>query len=326
MDKMEQAKWKIKKENRRKIKGLPLFTLLFFLFFPYGASLWKEGEVQTFTMEEKPGIIWVEKRKPWGKTRVEMEEYLIGMVAGSIPYNYEEETLKAQAIILRSHCLSMVEKEGGRKIVREENIEEYYMSYEQCEKLWKEEAKKRWEKIEKAVRETRGKIILYREEIIAPPFFLSGNGNTRDIKDYPKEQKNFAYLKTVSCKMDMEAEDYISYLEIEEKEFLKKIKKYLQNEEISRGKITIYRDSTGYVKVVEMGKKQINGEDFRQLFSLNSSCFFLEKINEKIQFKTQGKGHGFGFSQFQANEMAKEGRGAEEILAYFFQEIQIKKM
>lgn len=323
---MREVKLKRKKENGRKEKGMPFIILLFFLLFPYVVSLWSEGEIQTWSMEEKPGVIWVEKKEFWGKIRIEMEEYLVGMVAGTIPYDYEEETLKAQAIILRSHCLSMVENKEGRKIIREDKISQYYRSYEECGKLWKEETEKRWKKIEEAVEATTGKIILYQDEIIAPPFFLSGNGKTREIRDYPRDQEEYGYLKSVSCDKDMDSLDYSSYLEIEEEDFIKKLEKFLQKKEGNMGKITLYRDSSGYVKVVEIGKRQINGEDFRQLFELNSSCFSIEKINEKIQFKTQGKGHGFGFSQFQANEMAKEEIMMEVILDYFFEEIQIEKI
>lgn len=315
-----------KRETGRKTRAALWRFFLFLFFLAYLISFWGQKEKEKFILKENPGQIWVEQKKIWGTSRIELEEYLVGMLARTIPAEFEPETLKAQAVILRSHCLFLVEKEGGKKIIKEDKIREYYFNEEQRKKVWKEQEEALSKKVREAVNRTKGKVILYQGEITAPPFFLSGNGKTRDIKDYPAFGDEYGYMRSVACEREIESEDYSAYLEIPEEEFLKKLENKLQKRGKHAGKITLFRDSSNYVKTVEIGEMQISGEEFREMFQLPSSCFQIEKMNHIIQFKTMGKGHGFGFSQFQANELAKEGKTMEEILEYFFQEIRLEKI
>ena len=315
-----------KRETEKSTKGHLFVFFLFLFFLAYGISILGNKETERFIYEENPGQIWVERQEIWGKRRIELEEYLVGMVAGTIPFEFEMETLKAQAVILRSHCVSMVEKIDGRKIVKEEDVQNYYLSEKERSLLWKDEEETYSKKIKEAVTSTKGKVLLFQDQMIAPPFFLSGNGKTRDMRDYPAFGEKLGYIKSVECPKDIESENYNYYSEITEQEFIKILEKKLKKRNQKVGKITLFRDSSNYIKTVEIGESQINGEEFRGLFSLPSSCFQIEKINHMIQFKTVGRGHGFGFSQFQANEFAKEGMKMEEILAYFFEDISLEKI
>ena len=71
---------------------------------------------------------------------------------------------------------------------------------------------------------------------------------------------------------------------------------------------------------VRVGQETVNGEEFRQTYGLASSCFILQKYDGKLRITTRGVGHGLGLSQYTANEMAKEGKDAAEILQYFLRE------
>ena len=316
----------IYKKERRSSKADLLIFLLFFLIFPYLLSTFAKNEKEVLKKEESYGKIWIEEKYFWGTRQTEMEEYLTGMVAGTIPASFEKEALKAQAVILRSYCVFLAENKDGRKVVEGEKIRDYYFSKKDWMHGTKKEEEKYYERVEQAVKETEGKILLYQNEVIAPPFFYSGNGRTREISDYPGVGGQYAYLQSVVCEQDMEAEYYSNYKEIDGKRFEEKIKKYFGKKDLSPGKIILYRDRSDYVKVVEIDNRQMGGEEFRDLFSLESSCFGIEKVNEKILFQTKGRGHGFGFSQFQANELAKQGMTAEEILQYFFKEIFLEKI
>ena len=106
-----------KKEKRRERTGIILPALLFFILFPYIISGFSNVNKQTFSKEESPGQIWVLEKKLWGTQRIPLEEYLVGMLAATIPAEYETDTLKAQAIILRSFCMNQMEKENGRKVI-----------------------------------------------------------------------------------------------------------------------------------------------------------------------------------------------------------------
>ena len=122
------------------------------------------------------------------------------------------------------------------------------------------------------------------------------------------------------------AEDYIQYLEMKDKEFEKKIKKLVGKKVGKIQKLILYKDKNGYVKEVEINEEKIKGEVFRQFFGLASSCFTLQKIDSVIEIQTKGIGHGFGFSQWEANCLAREGRTYEDLLKHFYKNISIEKI
>ena len=312
--------------KKRKITKAWIFViLLFLLLFSYVAGFFYQGEREVISFEEEPGQVWVEEKMFWGEKRITLEEYLMGMMAATIPATYENETLKAQAVILRSHCMSHIIHKDGRKIIEEKDIRQYYFSKKEREYYWKEEYDALQAKIKNAIDETKGKVLLHEGKIISPPFFRVGNGKTRSAKDFPVAGKEYGYIKQAECTADMDFENYITYIDVSRKDFLEKIKYLKKSKEESGGKITLVRDSTEYVKEIYLGKEYISIDEFTKVFKLPSSCFSIETINEKIQFKVTGQGHGFGFSQYQANVFAKEGKTMEELLNYFFTNITIER-
>lgn len=317
---------KINLKKRRDTKAILFVTLLFFILFPYIISSFSNVEKQTLKIEDTPGQIWVSEEKIWGSRKIPLEEYLIGMVAATIPMEYHMETIKAQAVILRSFCMSNIEKENGKKIIRDNYIKEYFFSNQKCRQLWKEKTEENTEKIKQAILETKGVVIVSEGEILKLPFCRISNGDTRDIKEYVDNENNYKYLKSVQCEEDKMAPEYIQYKEMTKKEFEKVIRKHLGYEKKSLSKITLYRDNKDYVKEVKIGDEVIEGEEFRQAFGLISSDYFLETINDRIQIKTKGIGHGYGFSQYTANELAKKEMDYISLLNYFFTNITAEKI
>ena len=111
-----------------------------------------------------------------------------------------------------------------------------------------------------------------------------------------------------------------------QEEFEETLKKLVKVPSKKIEKITLYRDSNRYVREVQIGEDIINGEAFREAFHLVSSCFSLEKINTRIEIQTKGMGHGFGFSQYEANMMAANGKDYVHLLNSFFQNITLEKV
>ena len=62
----------------------------------------------------------------------------------------------------------------------------------------------------------------------------------------------------------------------------------------------------------------MTGEDFRAALDLPSAAFEMKVKSRLISFTVRGWGHGVGLSQWGADVMAREGKGYEEILAYYF--------
>ena len=74
---------------------------------------------------------------------------------------------------------------------------------------------------------------------------------------------------------------------------------------------------------VRIGQATCTGEEFREALELPPVIFFQEQKGN-WQITSGGIGHGVGMSQYTANQMAKEGKGYEEILQYFYEGAQLK--
>ena len=286
------------------------------------------SEIQTSTLalEDTPGQVWVMEKRLWGSYRIPMEEYLIGMIAATIPAEYETETLKAQAILLRSFCLSQMVKEDGKKVIHDDVIKKYYVNEKQRNEIWQEKAGEYENKMKQAIKDTKGMFLVCEGDVINPPFFRLSNGTTRDVTEYVLTKSKYPYMKSVVCKQDVMAEDYIQYVEMTEKEFEKQIIKLIGKKAGKIKKLILYKDEKNYVKEIEINGKKINGEKFRQAFALASSSFSLQKIDSVIEIQTKGIGHGFGFSQWEANYLAKEGKSYEDLLLHFYKNISLEKI
>ena len=318
---------KYRREKQKEGRGYIFIPLLFFFFFfPFFMSRYSEVERSKLTIKNSPGQVWVMEKRLWGNYSMELEQYLIGMMAATIPGEYEMETLKAQAILLRSFCLSQMVKEDGKKVVHDEVIKEYYANEKQRKELWKEKNQEYEVKVRQAVDDTKGTFLVCEEDIINPPFFRLSNGVTRNVTEYVLLESKYPYMKSVVCKEDTRAEDYIQYIEMKDKEFEKQVKKLIGKKVGKIQKLILYKDENGYVKEVEVNGEKIKGETFRKAFSLASSSFTLQKIDDTIEIQTKGIGHGFGFSQWEANCLAKEGKTYEDLLLHFYKNITLEKI
>ncbi len=190
-----------------------------------------------------------------GTYKIDMETYLIGRLAAVIPAEYEEETLKAQTILLRTLLIreykNGLEQEKIKNGCIDTSQSKYYNLYE-MKKMWGADFSLYYKKIKEAVKETKGIYITYQEEPIVASYFRVSDGKTNSVEAVLGND-NFPYLKSVVCAKDYLSEDYL------------------------RGD------------------------------------------------KVSGLGHGFGMSQFGANEMAKTGATYDEIVCYFFTDITIDK-
>lgn len=314
------------KQKRGDRKGILLLSLLFFLLFPYIISNFSATEKSTIAIDEIPGQIYVLEKKFWGGQKIPLEKYLTGMMAATIPAEYEMETLKAQAIILRSFCVKHMKKENGNKVIYDEDLKEYYFTMKECENLWGEKKESYLKKMEEAVNQTKGIVMVCNGDIVEAPFSRMSNGKTRDITEYIILKESFPYMKTVMCEADEMAEDFIQYKEMSQKEFADTIRRIADIKMSEISKIILYRDTNNYVKEVVVGEKTIPSEEFREAFQLTSSCFFLDKIDQIIEIQTKGVGHGFGFSQYEANYQALNGKDSFGLLNYFFDNVTFEKM
>ena len=81
-----------------------------------------------------------------------------------------------------------------------------------------------------------------------------------------------------------------------------------------------------YIKEIQINGKLFLASDVTKALGLRSSFFEITKNDNQIIIHTKGFGHGVGMSQYGAYGMAKNGSNYQEILKYYYQGVDIKKI
>lgn len=308
---------------RQKAKSFASFLIILILL-PYIAAVFANGgdikaignddrayvQVKTTTEEGKEKVVKV----PW-------EEYFIGVLARDIPAEYDKETLKAQAVVIRTSLYQTLDSS------EEKVLQESYLEPKELEKKWgAENFEKNYARLKKAMDETGNQVLYYNDTYAMVPFHQSSNGKTRSAQEV-LGSGDYPYLVVRECPLDKEADDEMYVYNMDYKEIQSKCQSFLvavdkENAEktyrFSDFEIQAY-DSAGYVSQMRIGDTTCSGEQFRESLSLASSSFTLQDADGSLRITTMGKGHGLGMSQWTANELAKEGKTWEEILQNFFE-------
>lgn len=246
---------------------------------------------------------------------LELEEYVLGVVGAEMPASFNIEALKAQAILARTYALKSIK--NGKKLPDTVSTQAYKDNSE-LQKLWKNDYTKYYEKIKKAVNETKGKVILYNNEYIDAVYHSTSNGKTENSKNVWKNI--LPYLVSVDSSWDKNVKSYKKETIFEINEFCNILKLDVE-EPIT---YEIIHNETGRVRQITINNKTFAGTEFRNLLKLRSTDFEIEINDEKVKVTTYGYGHGVGMSQYGANEMAKQGYSYIQILKHYYTGVVIK--
>lgn len=285
---------------RNKIKSFFAFLIILFLL-PYIISVFING-----------------KNAVQGADSDNASVYLAEMLAGETDGGCEIEALKAQAVVLRTE-LYRTEKE-------KQTLLDKCLTQTQMKKKWGTKYEENLEKCQQAAQETKGIVLWYHETFAWTPFHQSSNGKTRDVQEV-LGNADYPYITAKECPLDKAAEDEIQVHLIEYKEIQKRCREFLVAEEQKKAEngygyedFEIQEwDSSGYVRKMRIGETICTGDQFRDALKLPSSSFSFYEGPHGLKIATVGKGHGFGMSQWTAQEMAKDGKNYEEILQYFYE-------
>lgn len=306
---------------KEKIKEILMF-LIIILLLPYVCSILFSGKsLEAEAVSQQQGS-YVETEHDGITELLNVEEYLVGVVAAQMPVNYELEALKAQAVAARTYVYKIMD---GRNTIGSNELKQEFMSIEDMERVWGYEKVQEYrDKIEAAVEGTKGICMTYQSEYIETPFHAVSNGRTRNGQEAFGDE-NYQYLKSAENGLDLEAENYLKIVTEEPHVLIEKLETWLDIEISGDNFMDIFiieeRDSADYVNRVKIDGTSCNGEEVRKCLSLNSSCFTCEEFEGKIRIITKGLGHGIGMSQYGAQRQAMDGKTYIEILSYYYQNI-----
>ena len=265
---------------------------------------------------------------------VNLDEYLYGVVSAEMPANYETEALKAQAVVARTYTIYQM-RHNSNKHENADICDNYaccqaWISKEDRISKWNgEEAESNWTKIEEAVNSTTGKIVTYNGEPINA-FFHSNSGGVTESSVNIWGGIDYPYLKSVETAGEDGYKQYTSQVEISKQDLVNRLKEKYQDCEIDYSQENCIQileyTSSGRVKTIKFGNKEIAGTEARSILGLKSTNFTFSINGDIVTFSVTGYGHGVGMSQTGADSMAKSGANYEEIIKHFYTNVEITEI
>jgi stage II sporulation protein D len=256
--------------------------ILIFVLLPYIITLFINGKKVGEEKKDGPNAL--------------LKAHCIRVLSQEVSSDYEEEMIKAQAIIVRTTIYKEVEEKGS-SILQEEG----FGDISDLEDSWYHKLEKIWDK-------TEGQVLMYEDSLAYVPFHQVSNGKTR-LGSEVLGSEDYPYLQVKECPMDVEAAGQMRSCFID-----------VVGANVSK------TDSAGYALEVTIGEEVVSAEHFRNTYGLASSCFDLQAFSENTRVITRGIGHGLGFSQYTANEMAKQGKTYQEMLQFFFEGTTLREV
>lgn len=264
---------------------------------------------------KKPDFLITMYRSNGTVVEMELEEYLIGVVAAEMPASFNIEALKAQSIAARTYAVKRI-KSG--LVLTDTVSTQSYKDVNQLKNLWGNSFNTYYNKIKNAVDATKGLVMTYNGEYIDAVYHSTSNGFTESSLNV--WGNDIPYLQTVSSSWDLSATSYSREVS---KDFVL-INGILGIDLNENNEITILeKDESNRVGSISIGGKVFTGIEIRTLLGLRSTDFDVEVGDGKLIFKTRGFGHGVGMSQYGAQGMAKEGYNYEQILKHYYQGVNI---
>jgi stage II sporulation protein D len=268
---------------------------------------------------------------------VPLEHYVRGVIAAEMPVGFELEALKAQAIAARTYILRRMTEQDYSNVpvegawVTDTVLHQVYLTEEKLKQKWDLFTfANNMSKINQAVMETEGLIVTYEQQPINATFFSTSNGFTENSEDY--WSATIPYLRSVPSPWDENIspryQETISlpYQTVLTKLGISDVEPAIVQTAPEKAFKVLEMTEGNRVKTVKIGNQTFTGREVREKLGLNSSQFQWRWNGNQIEFTTFGYGHGVGMSQWGANGMAMEGKKAEDIIKYYYQGVEIKKI
>lgn len=261
---------------------------------------------------------------------VSMEDYIIGAVLSQMPQDFEEEALKAQAVLAHTYISrrKMTETSDelkGADISDDTTKYQSYFNKSQAKEFYGDKYEQAYNKVSKAVKQVKNYILSYDSKPIVVAFHALSSGKTESAKNLWGE--DIPYLVSVDSSSDKKIDGFEKTEEFSLEDIKKALEKSFKDMDFSTLKDDLKIEKTtetDTVLIVNAGGNKISGTDFMNALGLDSPCFTIEQNDSKYSIITKGYGHLVGMSQYGANDMAKEGKTYKEILEHYFPDTKIK--
>lgn len=254
---------------------------------------------------------------PNGEIRVmDGESYVVGVLLGEMPMDFDVEALKAQAVVARTYSLrrfTVAPKHNGNSVCTDPACCQNYCSAEEYLKKGGNESGVH--KAKAAVLATAGQVLTYNDLLIEATYFSCSGGRTEDALAVWGTE--IPYLQAVDSPGEENAAHYTDSISFSAKEFANRLNLHLSGRPVDWFGNTTYTSGNG-VNTMVIGGITFKGTELRQMLGIRSTAFTVTPVGDTVHIFTKGFGHRVGMSQYGAEAMAVGGSDYKEILSHYY--------
>lgn len=248
---------------------------------------------------------------------VEVDKYVAGVTEAETGTRWNQEFYKVQGVLARTFALAHINKHvlEGFSLCDQVHCQVYY-------------GKPRDGSIATAIEATKGQVVVDETlNLIIAAFHSNSGGQTANSEDVWGAKTT--YLRSVndsfSIKMPnsnwqrkMLTEDWLTYLRLKHG--------YPTSDPLARDIALNFKQDERKTNL-ECSNVKVPLKLVRQDLQLKSTFFSIKPLNnDSILFTGRGYGHGLGMCQEGAMRMSKQGYSYEQILHFYYKNIQIIDM
>lgn len=258
-----------------------------------------------------------------------LEDYLLGVVAGEMPAEFEVEALKAQAIAARTYAAKKISQSRLAETKYDVDttvLTQVWLSDTQMKNNWGWLNYWRYHsKLQKAMKATQGMVLVSKGEYIDAVYHSSSGRKpterSEEVWGSPRE-----YLKNVASGEENQ-ERYVKATTWTPQELYKKMGINEPPRSFTSEDFQITsRTAAGRVKSVRVLGRAYQATQLRTLLGLPSTDLEGVVQPDRLIITVYGNGHAVGMSQWGANDLAKSNRKVEEILAHYYPGAKLMKL
>lgn len=260
--------------------------------------------------------------------KIDLDDYLMGVVGSEMPADFPDEALKAQALAARTYIIRRLAgspsglPDGAE--VTDTTANQVFHNRQDLKRIWGKDYSWKLAKVEKAVKETDNQVITYDGKLITPAFFSTSNGRTENSQDY-WGGRSVPYLQSTASPWDKSSPKYKVSKSMDIRIIEEKLDVSIKKGKDSLGKVK-KRTKTHHVALYELAGKTFTGREIREKLNLNSTDFAFKRKGDRAVITTKGYGHDIGMSQYGAKGMAQSGANAKQIIAHYYQGAAVSGM
>lgn len=242
--------------------------------------------------------------------RVDLDNYVAGVVEAETGYAAPDEYYKMQAIMCRTFALENKEKHksDGYSVCDTEHCQVF------------KGRNKRKQEIKLAVAATSGIVLVDTSgNLIFAAYHSNCGGQTDFSQNVWKTAKPYLQAVRDTFCMDARNANWVKSITLQEWE------KYLvEHKQPLKPAGASYRFIQENRKVYyDLFGAKVAVTQLRKDFELKSAFFNIEQVDERITFTGRGSGHGVGLCQHGAMQMAKQGFDYKQIFGHYYNGVRL---